>query len=372
MQVSIERSTLQTLLGHAQNVVERRTTIPILSNLRLLADGSRLEITATDMELTIHEGADAQVQAEGATTVPAHTLHDIVRKLPGEAKIELRQEPNSSEITVTSGRAVFTLPTLPAADFPAMGGESFEHRFSLSAADLKALIDKTRFAISNEEARYYLNGIHFHVRKSGATSALRAVATDGHRLARMEVGMPEGAADIPPVIVHKKTVAEMRRLLDDADEEVEISLSSNRIQMKAGSAVLVSRLVDGTFPDYERVIPANNDKQLVIDAKAFTSTVDRVATIATEKTRAIKLGIAPGKLTVSAISTTAGRGIEELDAGYQSDAMEIGFNSRYILEMMQQVEGDNVEMDLASPAAPTLVRDPGDDRAIFVLMPMRV
>jgi DNA polymerase-3 subunit beta len=371
MQFTIERSAFLALLNHAQNVVERRTTIPILANVRLDAAEGRLGLVATDLELTLHETTPAEVLRAGATTLPAHRLFDVVRKMPEGGTVQVVKDPERAEARVAAGRGFFDLPTLPADDFPAMNAESFERSFEMSGAELVRLIDKTRFAMSTEEARYYLNGLYFHTVESGGRTLLRAVATDGHRLARVETDLPEGVHGVPPIIVPRKAVGELRKLVEGA-ESVRLSLSASKIQARVGDATLISRLIDGTFPDYERVIPQSNDKRAVVDRTALAEAVDRVQTIATEKTRAVKLSLEAGKMTISAVSSEAGRGQDELDASYADAPIEIGFNARYILDMLQQISGDTLELDIATPAAPTLVRDPGDTGTVFVLMPMRV
>jgi DNA polymerase-3 subunit beta len=372
MKLSIERSALLRSLGHVQNVVERRTTIPILSNVKLVAEADRLGLTATDMDLSLVAQETADVGRPGTTTVSAHTLFDIVRKLPDGSEIALEQNGAAGEITLRAARSTFNLPTLPADEFPAIGEEQLGVRFSIPAADLAKLIDKTRFAISTEETRYYLNGIHLHATRAGATSMLRGVATDGHRLARVEVALPSGAEQIPPIIVPRKTVHEVRKLVEGDNGEVEVSVSPARIQFSVGRAVLVSRLIDGTFPDYERVIPTGNEKVAHFDTKLFTAAVDRVATISTDKARAVKLSLASGTVTISAVSADAGRAVEEFDADYQGEPLEIGFNARYILDMLAEVDGPKVRFEMSSAAAPTLVRDPEDAGTLYVLMPMRV
>jgi DNA polymerase-3 subunit beta len=374
MKLAIERAALLKSLAHVQSVVERRTTIPILSNVKLEAEGGGLALTATDMDLSVVEQAEAEVARPGATTAPAHTLYDVVRKLPDGSRVSLERAESGAEITLRAGRSTFDLPCLPAADFPAMSDEGLDHRFAIPAGELRRLIDRTRFAISTEETRYYLNGIFLHGIEEGAASCLRSVATDGHRLARVETALPEGAEGMPPVIVPRKTVGEVRKLIDELEsgQTVEIALSTARIRFQVGAAVLRSRLIDGTFPDYQRVIPSGNDKILLAPTKLLSEAVDRVATIATEKGRAIKLSVGQGRLTLSAISPEAGRAVEELDVTYASDPLEIGFNARYILDMSSQIEGDEVELAMADAGSPTLVRDPKDSSTLYVLMPMRV
>ena len=359
-------------LAHVQNIVERRTTIPILSNVKLAADDGRLGLTATDMDLSLLAHEPAQVSEGGTTTMAAHTLFDIVRKLPDGSEVGIEQTGRGSEVTLRAARSVFNLPTLPADEFPAIGEEQLGVRFAIPAADLARLIDKTRFAISTEETRYYLNGIHFHATRGGASAMLRGVATDGHRLARVEVPLPEGAEQIPPIIVPRKTVGELSKLIEGASGEVQVSVSSTRIQFSLERAMLLSRLIDGTFPDYERVIPTGNEKVAVLDTKAFGEAVDRVATISTEKARAVKLSFANGTATVSAVSAEAGRAVDELDMELTGEGLEIGFNARYILDILSEIDGQQVRLEMANAAAPTVVRDPEDAGTLYVLMPMRV
>jgi DNA polymerase-3 subunit beta len=359
-------------LSHVQNVVERRTTIPILSNVLLRAEGETLHLTATDMDLSMAAGEPARVEAPGATTVAAHTIFEIVRKLPDGAEVILEQPPEANELSLRAARSVFSLPALPADEFPAMDLDELDVRFAMPAADLRRLVDKTRFAISTEETRYYLNGIHMHAVGSGPSAMLRGVATDGHRLAKIELALPDGADSLPAIIVPRKTVAEIRKLVDSIDGDVRVAVSPTRIQFMLERTVLVSRLIDGTFPDYERVIPVGNERAAHLDSKAFAAAVDRVSTISTERARAVKLRFDDGRVIASAVSTEAGRAEEELDAEYTAEPLEIGFNSRYILDMLAEVEGDTVRMEMANPASPTLVLDPSDSSVVYVLMPMRV
>jgi DNA polymerase-3 subunit beta len=324
MKLAIERAALLKSLGHVQSVVERRTTIPILSNVRLEAADGALGLTATDLDLSVVEQTEAEVSQPGATTAPAHTLYDVVRKLPEGARVAIERS-GGGELTLRSGRATFDLPCLPADEFPTMGDEGLEHGFVMPAAELRKLIDRTRFAISTEETRYYLNGIFLHTLEDGDGS-LRSVATDGHRLARVEIALPDGAAGMPPVIVPRKTIGELRKLIDDLDGEapIEIRLSAARIRFQVGPAVLRSRLIDGTFPDYERVIPGGNDKLVLAPTKERSDAIDRVATISTDRSRAIKLALAGGKMTLSVISPEAGRAVEELDVSSHDDPLESG------------------------------------------------
>jgi DNA polymerase-3 subunit beta len=367
MKATIERATLLKSLSHVQSVVERRNTIPILSNVLIDAreDGS-IRLMATDLDLQVDESVPANVGQAGATTVSAHTLFDIVRKLPEGSQVELAAAEGKMQLS--AGRARFNLSTLPRDDFPVIAEGELPTRFELPAATLRQIIDKTRFAISTEETRYYLMGIFLHL----ADDQLKAAATDGHRLARVTVPKPDGADGMPDVIVPRKCVAELRKLLEELEGTVEVSMSGTKIRFGLGSAVLTSKLIDGTFPDYNRVIPTANDKLLKLDPKTFAQGVDRVSTIASEKTRAVKINVDRDKVTLSVTSPESGTATEELPADYGSEGIEIGFNARYLLDILGEIDGDSVEVHLADAAAPTLLRENDKSPALYVLMPMRV
>ncbi len=372
MKLLIERAALLRGLSHVQSVVERRNTIPILSNILMRAEEERLRLTATDMDLEIVESVPAECPGRGAATAPAHTLYDIVRKLPEGSQIEIETSPDGTSLQLRSGRSSFRLGCLPVEDFPSMAGGELPHVFRIATADLKIMIDRTKFAISTEETRYYLNGIYLHAAEAGAVPVLRAVATDGHRLARVEMPLPEGAGEIGGVILPRKTVMELRKLLDEAGETVEIHLSETKIRFVLEDILLTSKLIDGTFPDYERVIPTGNDRILEVDARAFARAVDRVSTVSTEKSRAVKLALENGSLTLSAQSAEQGSAVEELEVSYDAPRLEIGFNSRYLLDITQQIEGDGARFAMADAGSPTIVADTADASALYVLMPMRV
>ncbi|MBM3598620.1 MAG: DNA polymerase III subunit beta [Alphaproteobacteria bacterium] len=372
MKLTIERDALLGPLAHVQSVVERRNTIPVLANVLIRAETGKLSLTATDMDMDIVETVEAEVGAKGAVTAPAHTVYDIVRKLPEGGQVELARQGEGERMAIKSGRSSFALSTLPVEEFPALSGDKLPHEFSLPASELRALIDRTRFAISTEETRYYLNGIFLHGTKNSDVPVLRAVATDGHRLARVEMPLPDGASGMPGVIVPRKAVNELRKLIDESTEAVTVSLSDSKIRFAFGAIVLTSKLIDGTFPDYERVIPTGNDKLLEVDCKGFAAAVDRVATISTEKSRAVKLAIQPGLMTVSANSPDSGNATEEIEVGYTAGPIEIGFNARYLLDITEQIEGEHAQFAMADAASPTLVRDVSDASALYVLMPMRV
>ncbi len=375
MKATIERATLLRCLSHVQSVVERRNTIPILSNVLIDAsDGGNVKVMATDLDLQVVETmAAASVETPGAITVSAHLLFDIARKLPDGSQVSLETADNRME--VKAGRSRFKLPTLPRDDFPVIVEGDLPTSFEIPARTLAQMIDATRFAISTEETRYYLNGIFLHVTDEDEP-VLKAAATDGHRLARFTLARPDGAQGMPDVIVPRKAVAELRKLLEEAmDGSVLVDLSASKVRFTLsgeGGVVLTSKLIDGTFPDYSRVIPTGNDKILKVDPKLFFSGVDRVATIATEKTRAVKMGLEKDRVTLSVTSPDNGNAAEELAASYSSDGFEIGFNANYLKDILGQFDSDEIELHLADAGAPTLIRENDESPALYVLMPMRV
>ncbi|CAN1484476.1 DnaN DNA polymerase sliding clamp subunit (PCNA homolog) [Rhabdaerophilaceae bacterium] len=368
MKVTVEQAALLKALGHVHRVVERRNTIPILANVLIRASGRMLALKATDLDIDIVETINAEVMQDGSTTVPAHVLYDIVRKLSDGAQVSLEQDGQAGQVTLRSGRSRFSLQTLPETDFPDLAPGDMSHRFPVAAADLRLLIEKTQFAISSEETRYYLNGIFLHV----IDGKLRAVATDGHRLALADVAAPAGAAGMPGVIVPRKTVAELLKLVGETAEPVGIELSGVKIRVSTGSIILTSKLIDGTFPDYQRVIPLRNDKVMIVERDDFARAVDRVSTISSERGRAVKFALGEGKLTLSVHNPDAGQAVEELAVDYDSTPIEIGFNARYLLDIVGQLEGDTALVKLFDAGSPTLIQDREGAPSLYVLMPMRV
>jgi DNA polymerase-3 subunit beta len=372
MKITVERATLLRCLGHVHRVVERRNTIPILGNVLVRAENSTLAFKATDLDLEMTETIPAEIGPGGSTTVPAHMFYDIVRKLPEGAQIAMESSGDRALVTIRAGRSRFALQTLPESDFPDLAAGEMTHAFKLGAADLKRMIEKTQFAISTEETRYYLNGIYLHTAGTGKSTTLRAVATDGHRLAQFELPMPDGAKGMPGIIIPRKTVGELQRLIEGTDAEIGIELSQGKIRLTIAQAILTSKLIDGTFPDYARVIPLGNDKQLIVDKKEFEQAVDRVSTVSSERGRAVKLSLSNDKLVLSVTNPDSGSATEELEAEYKAEPLDIGFNSRYLLDIAAQLDGDAALLKLSDPGSPTLIQDSQSTAALYVLMPMRV
>lgn len=371
MKFSIDRSALLRALNHVQSAVEKRNTIPILSNVLIKAEDGVLSLSTTDMDMEINESVAAEVKAAGATTAPAGTLFDIVKKLPDDSSVEITLDESGNQMSVKAGRSNFKLSCLPVADFPELNQGEMPTTFSLPANDLRALIDRTKFAMSTEETRYYLNGIYIHAADKDGVKVLRAVATDGHRLARFEMPLPAGAENMPGVILPRKAVAELRKLVEEAGDSIQIGLSESKIRVNFDHIVLTSKLIDGTFPDYQRVIPQGNDKVVEVNPKAFSYAIDRVSTISDGKSRAIKITFEGKTMTLSANSPEAGSATEDLEIN-GNDNMEIGFNARYLMDITSQIEGDGCRLTLADSASPTIIEDTGDSSSLYVLMPLRV
>lgn len=372
MKLSIERATLLKALAQAQSVVERRNTIPILANVLIEAEGSQVSLRATDLDIEVIDKAPAMVERAGATTVSAVMLHEIVRKLPDGALVSLSEDAASGRLTISAGRSTFSLATLPREDFPVMASSEYSTNFSAPAPVLRRLFDKAKFAISTEETRYYLNGVYMHVAKGPDGPTLRCVATDGHRLAQIDAPLPEGAAGMPGVIVPRKTVGELRKLLDDDDAKIAVSVSETKVRFATPAIQLTSKVIDGTFPDYTRVIPLSNSRRLEVDAAEFAKAVDRVATVSSERSRAVKLTLDEDRLVLSVNAPDSGAAEEELAVAYGDDHLEIGFNAKYLLEIAGQVDRENAVFLFNSAGDPTLMREGNDTTAIYVVMPMRV
>ena len=374
MKVTLERNHLLRSLSHVHRVVERRNTYPILANVLLKAADGSLDLRATDLDIEVTESLPAMVGQAGTTSVPAHTLYEIVRKLADGAEVRLENQ-GGDQLLVTSGRSRFHLACLSPDSFPDLKSGSFTHTFQIAASLLRELIERTQFAISNEETRYYLNGIYLHTLDVNGVPTLRAVATDGHRMARAEAAAPEGAKGMPGIIVPKKTVSEVQKLLDGADAEAEVTveISDTKIRVTLGSVVLLSKLIEGTFPDYDRVTPKNNDKQMNVDKASFATAVDRVSTIASDRGgKAVKLSMKEGQLELSVTNPDHGTASEELAVEFEPESFEIGFNARYLLDIIGQIRSENAVFLFNDAGSPTLVREDGDAKALYVLMPMRV
>lgn len=372
MKFSIERSVLLKAVAQAQSVVERRNTIPILANVLIEADGDTVQFRATDLDIEVVDRAPAKVERAGATTVSAMTLNEIVRKLPDGALVSLSEDGAQGRLVIEAGRSNFQLATLPREDFPVMASSDYDANFSAKSEVLRRLFDKSKFAISTEETRYYLNGVYMHVADAEDGKALRCVATDGHRLARIDAPLPDDADGMPGVIVPRKTVNELRKLLDEDDTPIAVSVSETKIRFATEDITLTSKVIDGSFPDYTRVIPQGNSRRMEVDASDFAKAVDRVATVSSERSRAVKMSLDEDRLVLSVNAPDSGNAEEELVVAYGDEPLEIGFNAKYLQEIASQVDRENAVFLFNSSGDPTLMREGNDTSAIYVVMPMRV
>jgi DNA polymerase-3 subunit beta len=369
---TIGRAELLKSLSHVQSVVEKRGTIPILSHIKMdVADGF-VTLTATDMEIAVVDKVPADVMSNGAVTLPAHMLYDIVRKIADDADIQMVEDKAAQKVAITAGNAKFALATLPVDDFPAIASGELPHSFSITKEECRVLIEKTRFAMSSEETRYYLNGVYLHEAQHDGAPVLRAVATDGHRLSRVDVPFPAGAAGMTGVIIPRKTIGEVSKLLEDSVNDIQISISNSKIRFVFGNTVLFSKLVDGTFPDYMRVIPASNDIMLEVGAVTLAKAVDRVSVISSDKVRGVKLSLEKGAITITTPSSDQNQGEERIEARYDGEPLAIGFNARYLMDVLAQIEGTTVRFMVNNTGGASLAVDPQDDSVIYVIMPMRV
>ena len=372
MKLSIERNTLLKAVSHAQSVVERRNTIPILANVLIEAENDKVQFRATDLDVEIVDRVQAKVDRTGSTTVSAVLLHEIARKLPDGALIELTADAANGRLKVEAGRSNFSLATLPKEDFPVMASSEYAANFSAKSGDLRRLFDKSRFAISTEETRYYLNGVYMHTATFENSKVLRCVATDGHRLARVDASLPNGAEELPGVIIPRKTVAEIRKFLDDDEVQIAVSVSETKVRFATPDITLTSKVIEGTFPDYTRVIPASNEKKLEVDADEFAKAVDRVSTVSSERSRAVKLCLEDDQLTLIVNSPDSGAAEEQVAVAYNDERLEIGFNAKYLLEISGQIDKENAIFMFNSSGDPVLIREGSDLSAVYVVMPMRV
>jgi DNA polymerase III subunit beta len=376
MKLVLERADFLKALSHAQGVVEKRTTVPILSHVLLDAREDRLCLTATDLELAVIEAVPAHVEVPGRVSVPALMLYDIVRKLTEGAQISLVYDPQKGRLHLEAGRSKFDLACLGADEFPRVSVAELPHKLTLPARALQRLLERTRFAMSQEEAHYTLNGIHLGLDKKEASegqATLHAAATDTHRLAysRVDVAWSQDAA--PGIILSRKTVTELQKLLADAASNVEISLSETQISCCFDEVQLISRLVDGAFPDYKGAVPYDNQNRLSVAATPFLRALDRVATLCEEKNKGVRLSLQADKLTLFASGRDAGAADEEMEVAYEGANLEVGFNVSYLMDVARQTGDGEMMFEFAQDAlAPTLVRDSRDEHTVYVLMPLRV
>jgi len=370
MKLSISRETLLKNLKHMQSVVEKRTSIPILSNVLIKAENNRLMTTATDNDMTVKGGAEAFVETEGATTVSAHKLYEIISKIPEGVMVNMELKDNGGRLAITAGKAKFSLACLSPEAFPDTDTLADGVTFNIPSAAFKKTLGKAIFAASTDETRQYLNGVYMHV-TDDEEPKLRFVATDGHRLSRVEMDLPEGAKEMNATILPRKTVGELRKLCDEA-KEVTLRVSDKKIQCETEVVTLTSKVIDGAFPDYDRVIPYGNEKEMDISRQMLMQAVDRVAILSHEKSRSIKFSVKPNNLMITANNPDQENAVEDLKVEYSADEVSIGFNAKYVSEIGNHIESDDVSFFFKDGTSPVMVKDPADPSALFVVMPMRI
>ena len=375
MEFKINSTDLLKALSHIHGIVEVRHTLPILSNIILEAKDDKLILSSTNLDIYCSDKIKAEVLQSGEVSVSAVTFFEIIKRLPSGSEVLMIMEEGENEIRLTCGRSKFNLSTLKTDDFPIISDSDLSTNFVLSADELIRIIDKTKFAVSNEETRYYLNGIFLHKAERNSIQFLRAVATDGHRLAQYDIPLPQGAEDITGIIIPKKTIYELRKVLDDANGDVSVSLNENKIKFSFNDLKVVSKVIDGTFPDYTKVIPQKNDKNFKTKNSDLKNAIDRVSAVAANeesKSKAIKFCIENNSLSLSVESQSKGSANEMIDVNYSGDKVDIGFNSKYIIDICNEVDGDEISISLSDSISPAIILDKTDENLFFVLMPMRI
>lgn len=378
MKITVEHNSLNKALSTVQAIAgQKRGNVPILTHVMIEAADNICTLTTTDLDIQAKSQLSAIVTQAGKITVPAQLLFGIVRTLPEGSQIDFTLS-DDGQLSLVVGKSSFMLHTMPVDDFPEFDAGQFPHEFTLTADDLKFLLEKTRFAISADETRYYLNGIYFHV-PANAKDKFRAVATDGYRLALSDIALPEGAGSIPGIIVPRKTIGELQRFIEDSDAEIKIKFSKTMVRYESEGITLTSKLVDGSFPDYARIIPDNNDKILAIKKSELKEALQRVAALFVNPpaifTPLVKLGVEKNKLSLSGVMSGRGSVQEDIDIAYDSEPIEIGFNPSYLLDVMECM-GNEIQIRMASPDVAAMLEDKSENKnqraSIYVLMPMRV
>ncbi len=369
MQFSVNQQDLQQALSFCQGVVEKRSTLQILSNILLHSKNSKLTITATDLDLIfIHQLNNVEILEEGSTTTTSSTIFDIVRKLPSGKKINLTLN-ESKKLHLESDKSIFNLNCIDASEFPLTEENFNQNEFIIGSKQLLKLLNKCKFSISNDETRHYLSGIYIHQTEFEDKNYLTAVATDSHRMSISKIRLNE-KIDFEPLILPKKTIFQLCTLLDNYDGDVKISNVRSKIKFEFKNSILISKLIDGKFPNYIQVIPKNNQKKLEIDLKLFLGSVDRVASVSLDKKDGVKFILNKDTLNLSVNNTNSGDGNETIQVKFDHD-LEISFNSRYLIDIASQLDGEKIELFLNDSGSPALIKDPSDFDSIYVVMPMK-
>ncbi len=369
MKFNVNQQDLQKSLNYCQGVIEKKSTLPILSNVLIEASNSCLIITATDLDLIfIHKIKNVEILEEGKTTTPSSIMYDIVRKFSSDKKISLSKE-GENKIQLESEKSIFNLNCIDPSEFPLTDENFNKNEFSINSKKLLKLLNKCKFAVSTDETRHYLSGIFFHQNQSEEKNFLTAAATDSHRMSISKI-LLSNKIDFEPIILPKKTIFQLCNLLEDYDGDVIISNIKSKIKFEINNSILISKLIDGRFPNYVQVIPKENQKKLEVDLKLFLDSVDRVASVSLDKKDGVKFNLSKDLLNLSVNNTNSGDGKESLTVKFDHD-LDISFNSRYLIDVASQLEGDKIEVYFKDTGSPALIRDPSDFDSIFVVMPMK-
>ena len=371
MEFTINRDILLKSLGHAYGIIEKKTTLPILSNVLIEAKNSKIKITATDLDLIYSEEIPTKdLTKEGSTTTSANILYDILRKIESNAKIEISLQ-DVNKLKLVSGNSKFNLLCISPDNFPLSGEDIKEKTFEISSQEILKLLNKTKIAISNDETRHYLNGIYLHKTNLDNKSLLTAVATDSHRLSSssLEINSDIG---FESVILPKKTVFQLISLLEQGTTITKISNNKSKIKFETNNGILISKVIDGRFPDYTKVIPKNNDKILEIKLNEFKNSIERVTTVSSDRKEGLKMILSNNSLQLSVNSPNGGEGIENINVKFNSEDMSISFNSKYLIDIASQIENDSIIINLKDAASPVLIRDLSDKNSFHVVMPMKI
>ncbi len=371
MQFNINRDTLLKSLNFVQGVVEKKNTLPILSNVLLNLKNKKLEIVATDLDIVFYdEISDLNVVEEGSTTTSANVLFDILRKIPANSNINFTLK-NENKLSLKAENSDFNLLCLPTSNFPTFDDKFESEKIELDKKNFLSLLNKTKISISNDDTRHYLNGIYLHATESNSNNFLTGVATDSHRLSSSSINLVN-IKNFSSIIIPKKTVFQLCTLLADINDKFFVQTSSNKIKFSLGKINLISKVIDGKFPDYQKVVPKDNSKTLIVSSSDFISSVERVTSVSLDRKEGVKLELSPNKLKLSVNSTNSGDGNEEISAKYNGDSLSIGFNSKYLIDIATEIEDKNLTFNLKDSTSPVLVLDNSDKNSFYVIMPMKI
>ena len=369
MKFNVNQQDLQKSLSYCQGVIEKRSTLPILSNILLDASNSKLTITATDLDIIfINEIPNVEILEEGKTTTSSSVIYDIIRKIPPGNKINLSTSENN-KLKIKSEKSIYNLNCIDPSEFPLLDENFNDNEFSLNSKEFLRLLNKCKFSISSDETRHYLTGIFLHQVISDDKSYLTAAATDSHRMSISKIKL-ENKINFEPIILPKKTIYQLCSLLEDQDSKIKISNIKTKIKITFENSMVISKLIDGKFPNYIQVLPKDNQKKLEIDLKPFLNSVDRVASVSLDKKDSVKFKLTKGNLNLSVNNSNSGDGNEDLSVDFDHD-LEISFNSRYLIDVASQMEGQKIDIYLKDISSPALIRDPSDFNSLFIIMPMK-